>query len=314
MNMGDGPDENGQDIFVHEYRGKLVLEIDDDEEDEISAGYIKCYQIHLHNIGSQVFDVLDPVSDALSKVALIIEQLDSWRCPSNDDEEILHKLATHGLDRANFVNEVCGDLGLEGNVNYVDEMYVDERFRGVGLGLFMLDAVTSTLAGQMGLTLITPFPLQFLNQPFRFDPNDGSMRALPPDRAEFEQAKEKLSEHYGLLGFRSIGFPDRFMMLGHWNGLAHPRIKEVCPHLYDYKYGRSPNPRGLPMVDVAPPAPPAVRSRRKAKSSPADQEDGAAAAVAPAPAVSSRSRSKTASAEAAAAAVVEANAKKKAKR
>jgi len=43
MNMGDGPDENGQDIFVHEYRGKLVLEIDDDEEDEISAGYIKCY-------------------------------------------------------------------------------------------------------------------------------------------------------------------------------------------------------------------------------------------------------------------------------
>lgn len=69
-----------------------------------------------------------------------------------------------------------GDLDLEemlGNdILYVREMYVDHSFRGVGLGLFMLNAADKVINSRTSITVLKPTPLQFLphwERPFEPD-------------------------------------------------------------------------------------------------------------------------------------------------
>ena len=56
----------------------------------------------------------------------------------------------------------------QGECVYVEDIKVDEKFRGLGLGLFMLDQVDKVVNDRMSLLLLMPYPSQY-NQSFSDD-------------------------------------------------------------------------------------------------------------------------------------------------
>ena len=96
------------------------------------------------------------------------------------------------------------EFDLSGDLQHVERMGVDPAHRGLGLGLFMIEAADHVINGQMSTQVIKPFPLQFEGGPGKNDygfappPTDGSRGSA------LAAARAKIRDHYGKLGFKLV--------------------------------------------------------------------------------------------------------------
>ncbi|GMH85674.1 hypothetical protein TrVE_jg6366 [Triparma verrucosa] len=120
-----------------------------------------------------------------------------------------------------FVNKVGGDDEItQGDILYVNELKVEEKYRGMGLDLFLLDAADRQINSPMSLTpILIPFPLVYLKH--------------DADCTNFTADQRRLADYYALLGFRDIGWPESGpYFVDKWDGYNSPQIENVCPKLY----------------------------------------------------------------------------------
>ena len=160
-------------------RGKVKVEAaeskeedddDDDEDDEdkcvepIKIGTIHAYKIRMtDNDGESTFEMLDDVSDELSRVGKVLTFLADGEVPTSG----------YHFDLLNPQPVMKNEVGTgweisQGECVYVEDIKVDEKFRGLGLGLFMLDQVDKVVNDRMSLLLLMPYPSQY-NQSFSDD-------------------------------------------------------------------------------------------------------------------------------------------------
>ena len=109
---------------------------------------------------------------------------------------------------------------------YVEELFVDAAWRGLGLGLFMLSHV------QRGITCLTSYTLLAANPHWFSRSNvekktNKRIRYESTAQAKFDHDVEKLQMYYSRIGFEKIG--DLFVGLFNRNGSRD--ISSVCPHL-----------------------------------------------------------------------------------
>ena len=119
------------------------------------------------------------------------------------------------------INE-CGDGDeiCQGDAVYIDSLHVYKEYRGLGLGLFLIDAAVNVINSQMSLTLINPSPLQHFDFHDDSHPNDYHIKG------SYAQDRNKLIKYYSKLGFKKIG-----NMLGVWNGYVLPDLITAEPKL-----------------------------------------------------------------------------------
>ena len=227
-NCGMGPDENRIDAFVTKWEGTLTYVREDsqytpDEPEREIAGSIKCWKIHSHNIVNFTTDGDDNMGDFLDPL----------------DQE-LHEFGVF-LDTMKHDWNMWEETG--GAVLYVEEVRVQEAFKGLGLGLFMVDMADHTLNDHMSLLVLMPYPFQYVG------------KRGECDETAFESDRMKLFKYFQKLGLRRVEGPEdaRNMRprgclqqsllfpaqpLQHsnyairWNGSIHPRADTVCKHLY----------------------------------------------------------------------------------
>lgn len=102
----------------------------------------------------------------------------------------------------------------QGTKLYVDRVEVDEEFRGLGLGLYLVDEADLKINDVMSLIVLCPAPL--------------NRRGIDMSEAERKTAVQKLRTYYRLLNFAPLG--DVFV--ARWNGYISPRLINVCSHLF----------------------------------------------------------------------------------
>jgi hypothetical protein len=240
-----------QDHYLHHYLGKLVYKDDEfmDDEDEVNdvvAGRIKATKIRTGNImnsAGDAYTLCDDESEVLCRVGLLINRLNGDEDYSTGQLFLQSRDGHSSGSDVPFINEVGGNEEItQGDILYIDEIFVEESFRGLGLGLFLLDHADHVINSNNSLCLLIPYPLQYDGRSGQRHPWDvwtGDDAAMPPDLlaaknsfyAEFEPAKEKLRKLYALLGFKTLNHGKNNFM-GRWNGYRSPSIKKVCPHLY----------------------------------------------------------------------------------
>jgi hypothetical protein len=77
---------------------------------------------------------------------------------------------------------------MNGDIMYINRIVVDEEYKGMGLGLLLLEACDS-LNSITSLTLIKPFPLQYEN----VDRDDGEGGEKIDAMKGLDEAKGKLT-------------------------------------------------------------------------------------------------------------------------
>jgi hypothetical protein len=220
---------NLPDSYCFNHYGKLMFVpirdgiVSDEKEIELEIGNIKCIKISNPKIiddGLNRLDYLDSKTRELYVVAQLLEALDG-------EEEVRHasiynKLYPPGGPRikVSLINDVGdGDEIMQGSVLYIERIEIKEEFRGLGLGLFLVDQADSVLNNHMSLCLLNPYPLQYLEDD------------MDPESSGFKISQNKIKKLWQLLGFKSIKHGDVEYM-GRWNGYVVPFIKTICPHLF----------------------------------------------------------------------------------
>ena len=159
----------------------------------------KILQTNIENDGENLYYTCDAISSELERVA---------------------HLLTANWDKTDskFVND-AGDKWeiTQGDILYVSTLKVKEEYRGMGLGLFLLDAADRQINSHMSLTLLIPFPLVY--------------EESGVDRSNLKADMKRLAAYYKRLGFGSLGWPESAgsLFVARWNGYTSPRIETVCP-------------------------------------------------------------------------------------
>lgn len=172
-----------------------------------------------------MFELLDSKSAELSLVGQLLDVL--------DDNEI--QISSYGRTRFQIIHEQNNptpvveknnnnDAGdnmeiTEGAVLYVERVTINQEFKGLGLGLFLVDMADSILNDHMSLCLLMPYPLQYLKH---------EMDSKSP---QFTIDQDKIKKYWMRLGFDVI-IKDDLDFLERWNGYGLPSIKSICSHLF----------------------------------------------------------------------------------
>ncbi|GMI36664.1 hypothetical protein TrCOL_g9964 [Triparma columacea] len=226
----DGSTGPGITNVLH-YTGTVKAEHRDGTEED--CGEIHCTKIlrnNMMNDGESCYDTCDCVSSELERVAHLVRSIDLGDTDRREDETdrdrerakfqrmMLDKTVITAED-GEFVNEVGDKWEItQGDILYVSKVKVKEEYRGMGLGLFLLDAADKQLNSYMSLTLLVPFPLVY----------DENRRM---DRSNLKADMKRLAAYYGRLGFGSLGWPESSgsWFVARWNGYNKPKIETVCP-------------------------------------------------------------------------------------
>lgn len=247
QNLGYGADENTLDMFANHYTGTLIQRVEkehdsegqgygwdeDDRYEKRVAGSVSLWRIKSNNIvnnGMGMIECLDPISQELADVAILLQTLEGVDDSSPIDmrSDPMTALFMHGRAEGSIPKTLVNEVGdgceiTQGETVYIEKLVVRKEFRGHGLGLFMLDAAANVINGHMSLTLINPFPLQYENESFR----NGSRPQDYPVVGSIEDDRRKLEAYYRKLGFKKLGGK----MLGMWNGYSQPELLNAAPSL-----------------------------------------------------------------------------------
>jgi GNAT superfamily N-acetyltransferase len=192
---------------VLHYTGKLKAEkrhegdyFNPEKEDCGEIHCTKILQTNMENEGENLYYICDCVSSELERVAHLLTA--KW----------------DKTEDGKFVNEV-GDKWevTQCDILYVSILKVKEEYRGMGLGLYLLDAADRQINSHMSLTLLIPFPLVY--------------EESGVDRSNLKADMKRLAAYYKRLGFGSLGWPESAgsLFVARWNGYTSPRIETVCP-------------------------------------------------------------------------------------
>lgn len=211
-------------------------------EECTKVGCIECTKISTTQICNERLDrfaCLDAKSNELSSVGQLLQALKGAKVvqTTNFGPGSLFNTAT--TERKELINEVGHGFEItSGDVLYIERVDVDEAYRGLGLGLFLIDMADRVINSYMSLCLMIPYPLQWLRrerrawEQYSTSPVSAELEeARIQDVAQFEAAQAKIAAHYKLLGFRRLKHGETEFM-GRWNGEMLPRIQAVCPHLF----------------------------------------------------------------------------------
>jgi len=121
------------------------------------------------------------------------------------------------FDSEGNVKDVDLDESLsQGDIVYLENVELEPRWRGYGIGLLAVDGLLGLLPSFEGDSVI-------LNPAGISDQAQGQREV--PD--------QKLIKYWSLLGFSIWSDPeDEIMVMGMWTGLVQPYIEDVVPHLF----------------------------------------------------------------------------------
>ena len=173
-NMGMGQEELSQDIYTTSWKGTLEY-VDDESEDEgkpsvTVAGTIDCTMIHKSNIVNRGADA--------EGFGMLLDAVDQ---------------ETHEVGRLLDLLEGEMDEISQGECLYVREVHVAPAFKGLGLGLFMVDMADKTINSPMSLLALQPFPLQF-------ERRTEADKKWAEEGPSLEDSTKKLVDYFGLIG------------------------------------------------------------------------------------------------------------------
>ena len=215
---------------VLNYTGKLKSRHRGNFEEE-DCGEINCTKLlrtNMANEGESLYDTCDCLDSELERVAHLVtsswDETDSW--DETEHEKMREQRMRLMFDQTmitagdgKFINEV-GDQWdiLQGDILYVSKVKVKEEYRGMGLGLLLVEAADKQINSHESLTLLIPFPLVY-------DENRGM------DRSNLMADMGRLAAYFGRIGFGSLGWPESVgsWFVARWNGYKTPNIKSVCP-------------------------------------------------------------------------------------
>tara|TARA_B110000503_G_scaffold142090_1_gene237757 strand:+ start:1717 stop:2490 length:774 start_codon:yes stop_codon:yes gene_type:complete len=128
---GDGPLEQWEDVFTTSWRGVLQYEKYDGGQEK--AGWIDCLKVHRSNIPGSLgnFGVSDD------------EHYEVLLDPLGNEEQELGMLLDKIQDE-HFLEEING-----GDCLFVQRIHVKEKYKGLGLGLFMIDMADKVINSPM---------------------------------------------------------------------------------------------------------------------------------------------------------------------
>jgi len=192
----------------NEVRGKLICapdeEWDGEGDGDIQVGSITATQYRMHYMASNLneFDVFD----------------------ESDEGAEVYEAVVDGRFACMHMDEV-----LQGDLQVIERMEVHPAHRGLGLGLFMIEAADHVINGHCSAQVIKPFPLQFEQRNRRYgfpappQPTDRTHNAM------FTAARDKLRAHYASLGFK-VHRSTQYML--RWNGYQNPNLSDAMgiPH------------------------------------------------------------------------------------
>jgi ribosomal protein S18 acetylase RimI-like enzyme len=187
-----------EDAGIDSWYGTLSFYSCDDDKD-LSIGRIKAYKIAGCGILSQddYNYVFDCHSDELAEFATLFDEFDGFK------EDIVNEVG----DRY----EIC-----QGTKLYVTKLLIQPEYRGLGLGLYMIDEACRKINDSISLTVLCPASLD----------NEGHPNKLGD---EWMAAHRKLKAYYKLIGMVPLG--EKFV--ARWNGNFYPKLYQVCPHLFE---------------------------------------------------------------------------------
>jgi hypothetical protein len=161
---------------------KILLSGSSDGEDDIEAGHIKAYRVHLALAGEHYSHSPRDIMDAHSQeVAEYIELLDD---DGNLREDLRDQFDVFGSD-----------------LLILHKAEIKPEYRGSGLGLLAVRRVIETFAPAGGLVAYKPFPFQFtgFENPSWVPPAG----VTDPEKA-LEDGRRKLAAYWARLGSRPV--------------------------------------------------------------------------------------------------------------
>lgn len=110
--------------------------------------------------------------------------------------------------------------GMVGDILFIEEVFLEDRYRGYGIGLLAVDTLIGSLPSfEMDTVLLNPAGM--------------SITAGPG--YSHESTEKKLTDYWSLMGFevwaRRIGRSN--LLMGIWTGKTRVAIEEIVPHLID---------------------------------------------------------------------------------
>lgn len=271
---GDGDDAAAAETAKSSrpWEGALIAAIQNGQS-RIKCGTIECLKWH-SDVGGGVgegltyekyADLYMPFGEELTEFGCFKDTLAAEHGFSGGD----HGVGT--LDTGTLADSYLSEMGM-GSTLYIEKVRVAEPFRGLGLGLFMVDHACNFINCHMSTTALTPGSLlrgeeQFLQfpdpleiafddaypgaywdayphlKPYSFGHFDPE-KPIPPHVAaehkrrnqHFIDVRLKLAEYYDLIGLSLMKhkLPDgkENLFCARWNGYVMPSIRAVLPHLF----------------------------------------------------------------------------------
>lgn len=145
-------------------------------------------------------------------------------CHSADLLELSRLFDEDGELREEVRNDVGGHITIsESTTLYIDHVQIDKEFRGLGLGLFLVDEADRKINDDQALVVLSPVPM---------DSTRDSEEEEPMSADEAKAAVQKLRKYFQLLGFQALGekFAGRYSAPRDYE---YPRLEAVCSHLFD---------------------------------------------------------------------------------
>lgn len=181
--------------YIGDHKGTLMFvseEANDgdskaNKKDGIAIGAIKCTKINdqLSNDGLDRFEYLDTKSGGLSSVGQLMDAIDWFKevHVSNYHRDYINGPS----DRELLTNDVGAiDEIRQGSVLYISSVTINDDYKGLGLGLYLVDKADRILNDYMSLCLMIPFPLQYESR------MDDDCLETP----EFAVAKKKVTNNW----------------------------------------------------------------------------------------------------------------------
>jgi hypothetical protein len=202
----DSPYIKNTDSYIVNHEGTLMFVSDEadeaDDKEGMIAGSIKCTKIDSSQITNDHlnrFEYLDTRSDELSRVAQLMDALDGYNeihTSNYGRENFFKQMISGSTEKKILINNVGEDWEIcQGSVLYISRVTINEDFKGLGLGLFLVDQADRILNSYMSLCLLIPFPLQYDTPEFQMDADTPEFDAAKR-KVEFCAAKKKVTDHW----------------------------------------------------------------------------------------------------------------------
>ncbi|KAF5338246.1 hypothetical protein D9758_012832 [Tetrapyrgos nigripes] len=150
--------------------------------------------------------------------------LDSFQEICDDHSQELSDMASKLFDERGKYQDESLSGADEGDILYIQEVYVEPKWRGYGIGLLALRGLIDTMPSfEMDKVLLDPAPMSISSN----NAEEGCYPSRP-----LKETINALTKHWGLLGFKRVSKKQDVNYMETWTGRIKPPIEDVVPHLF----------------------------------------------------------------------------------